>query len=93
MKQRLYQWPLVRRVEAAQSAVILRRTGTTTMPDPRSSRMAWIGAWGGLFGLVIYGLAQHEEMLPINRVLFGVNSTLMLIWLLVILFDGPGRQS
>ncbi|SDO59547.1 hypothetical protein SAMN05216360_12919 [Methylobacterium phyllostachyos] len=77
----------------AQSAVTLRRTGSTTMPDPRSSRMIWIGAWGALFGAVVYSLAQTDEMLPINRILFGVDSTLMLIWLLVILFDGPGRQS
>ena len=77
----------------AQNAITLRRTGSTTMPDPRNSRMTWIGAWGGLFGVAIYSLAQADEMLPINRVLFGITSTLMLIWLLVILFDGPGRQS
>ncbi|WP_267427654.1 hypothetical protein [Methylobacterium sp. GC_Met_2] len=47
---------------------------------------------GGLFGVVIFSLAQLDEMLPINRILFGINSTLMLIWLFVILFDGPGRQ-
>ena len=74
-------------------AHIWRQPGATTMPDPRRSRMAWIGAWGGLFGVVIYSLAQFDEMLPINRILFGINSTLMLIWLLVILFDGSGRQS
>ena len=77
----------------AQNADTPRRTRSTTMPDPRSSRMAWIGAWGGLFGVAIYSLAQADEMLPINRILFGITSTLMLIWLLVILFDGPGRQS
>ncbi|MCJ2054173.1 hypothetical protein [Methylobacterium sp. J-070] len=64
-----------------------------TMPDPRSSRLAWIGAWGGLVGVVVYSLVQTDEMLPINRILFGITSTLMLIWLLVILFDGPGGQS
>ncbi|MGH1592373.1 hypothetical protein ACRBEV_33180 (plasmid) [Methylobacterium phyllosphaerae] len=55
--------------------------------------MAWIGAWGGLFGVVIYSLVQADQMLPINRLLLGINSTLMLIWLLIILFDGPGGQS
>ncbi|MCJ2021937.1 hypothetical protein MKK84_31810 [Methylobacterium sp. E-065] len=55
--------------------------------------MAWIGVWGGLFGVVVYSLAQFDEMLPINRLLFGITSTLMLIWLLVILFDGRGGQS
>ena len=63
------------------------------MPDPRSSRMAWIGAWGGLFGVMIYSLVQAGEMLPVNRILFGIVSTLLLIWLLIMLFDGPGRQS
>lgn len=77
----------------AQSTATLRRTGSTTMPDPRSSHMAWIGAWGGLFGVVIYSLVQADQMLPINRLLLGINSTLMLIWLLIILFDGPGGQS
>lgn len=77
----------------AQSAVTLRQTGTITMPDPRSSRLLWIGALGGLFGVAIFSLAQLDEMLPVNRILFGIDSTLMLIWLLVILFDGPGKQS
>ena len=63
------------------------------MPDPRSSRMAWISAWSGLFGVVIYNLVQADEMLPINRILFGIVSTLLLVWLLILLFDGPGRQS
>jgi hypothetical protein len=55
--------------------------------------MAWIGAWSGLFGVVIYNLVQADEMLPINRILFGIVSTLLLVWLLILLFDGPGRQS
>jgi hypothetical protein len=54
--------------------------------------MAWIGAWSGLFGVVVYSLIQPDEMLPINRLLFGIDSTLMLIWLLVILYDRPGGQ-
>lgn len=76
-----------------QSACVQHRTGSTTMPDPRRPLMAWIGAWSGTFGVVAYGVAQTEEMLPINRVLLGIDSTLMLIWLLVVLFDKPDGQS
>lgn len=93
MKPGLYRWLVARRVTEVQSAHDQLRTGTTTMPDPRSSRIAWIGAWGGLFGVVVYSLVQADEMLPINRILFGITSTLLLIWLLVILYDGPGGQS
>lgn len=75
------------------SAVAQRRTGSMRTPNSRRSRLLWIGALGGLFGVIIFSLAQLDEMLPINRILFGIDSTLMLIWLLVILFDGPGRQS
>ena len=77
----------------AQSAITPRRTGSTTMPDPRSSRMAWIGASSGLFGTAIYNLAQSDGMLPINRVLFGIDTTLMMIWILVLFYDGSGGRS
>ena len=76
----------------AQGVVTQRQGSSMRTPNPRSSSMAWIGAWSGLFGVVVYSLVQPDEMLPINRLLFGIDSTLMLIWLLVILYDRPGGQ-
>lgn len=77
----------------AQNETTQRRTGSTTMPDPRSTRAAWIGGWGGVFGGMIYNLAQTAEMLPINRLLLGINSTLLLMWFLALLSDDRGGRS
>lgn len=76
----------------AQSAVALRSSGSTTMPDPRRSLMIWVGAWSGVVGVVVYNLALLDEMLLTNRILLAIDTTLLMIWLLVLLLDNPGGQ-
>ena len=69
-----------------------RQIGPTSMPDPRSSLMMWIGAWGGIAGVVVYNLAQSGEMLPVNRFLLAVDANLMITWLLILAFEKPGGR-
>ena len=64
-------------------------TGPIQMSGPRNSLMMWIGVWSGMTGVVIYNVAQPREMLPVNRLLLAIDTSLMIAWLLVFLLDEP----
>ena len=50
---------------------------------PRDRHLGWIGIIAGFVGVIVLEVAPLEDLLTLNRVLFALICTLMVIWMLV----------
>ncbi|GJD95027.1 hypothetical protein [Methylobacterium iners] len=48
----------------------------------RDRQLGWIGALGGLVGIIIMNVAPFHDLLPVNRTLIALICGLMFVWAL-----------
>lgn len=74
------------------NTIALERIAPTVRAGPQYALLTWIATWGAIIGTVWNALAHSKEMLWINRLLFGMDTVLMLAWLVAIILERSDEE-
>ncbi|MCJ2023949.1 hypothetical protein [Methylobacterium sp. J-067] len=69
-----------------------QRIAPTVRAGPQYALLVWIATWCAIIGTVWNALARSQEMLWVNRLLFAMDTVLMLAWLVAIILEKSDEE-